>query len=127
MKTITLKNLHKASKQAVFDQVATHLLKQNKQSLGSIHIESPKEQGCAYRGENGLKCAAGCLMADDEYRWGWENWGWGQLVSAKEVPRNHRLLILALQGVHDKYFPNLWRGNLELVAKKFKLNTDAIN
>lgn len=55
---ITLKNLHEATEQQVFDQVAGHLLTQKEV------LPSP---ACFYRGPNGLKCAAGCLIANDEY------------------------------------------------------------
>ena len=56
---ITLKTLGKATAQEVFDQVATHLLTQNERSLDGA--------SCSYRNCDGLKCAAGCLISDDEY------------------------------------------------------------
>lgn len=61
---ITLKNLHEATAQQVFTQVATHLLTQKERSFV---IDDRGEELCAYRGDNGLKCAAGCLISNDEY------------------------------------------------------------
>ena len=55
---ITLATLEQATAQQVFTQVKNHLLKQNEKSMiNGI---------CAYRGSNGLQCAAGCLMSDEE-------------------------------------------------------------
>jgi hypothetical protein len=46
-------------KQAIFDKVTTHLLEQGRPAMN--------EHGCAYRGEDGTKCAIGCLIPDDLY------------------------------------------------------------
>ena len=60
MKTkITLKTLEQATAQEVFDQVAEHMLTQYELSM--------LNDTCVYRGYSGLKCAAGCLIGDDEY------------------------------------------------------------
>ena len=48
------------SQQEVFNQVADHLLTQMKRSY------SKKHKGCQYRGPNGLKCAVGGILTDDE-------------------------------------------------------------
>jgi hypothetical protein len=96
---ITLKTLREASAQAVFDQAATHLLTQNKQS----QLPAQDPEYCAYRGESGLKCAAGCFLADDEYDSSMENSPWYALVTSRDdVPAAHQSLILALQTVHDR-------------------------
>ena len=60
---ITLKTLPQATAQDVFDHVTQHLLKQGKRSVSSTGA-------CQYRTEQAegvLKCAAGCLITDDEY------------------------------------------------------------
>ena len=60
--TITLKTLGQATAQEVFDQVSSHLLTQMKKSI------NPKNPSlCVYHADSGLKCAAGCLISDDEY------------------------------------------------------------
>lgn len=48
------------NKQEIFDKVVSHLRAQKKQALGSNYI-------CAYRGVDGTKCAAGCLITDEVY------------------------------------------------------------
>lgn len=116
---ITLKNLKKVSKQQVFDQVAEHLLKQNKASdIGGV---------CAYRGPRGLKCAAGCLIADDEYNPSWEQKGWNMLVTNGEVPSAHKTLIRDLQTIHDEYNEDEWRKQLFVLADGYKLHTKALS
>ena len=95
---ITLKTLEQASAQEVFDQVVNHLLQQGKKSQNET---SGGDVLCAYRGFNGLKCAAGCLIADDEYKEWFEQRGWRDLVRDEFVPETHGMLIQELQGVHD--------------------------
>lgn len=48
------------TKQEVFDAVARHLLTQRRRSFDG-------KAGCAYRGPEGRKCAAGALLPDDQY------------------------------------------------------------
>lgn len=107
---ITLKTLPQATAQEVFDQVATHLLKQNQKA---INVDGC----CMYRAPSGLKCAAGCLIGDDEYTSEFEYEGWSLLVEDQRlVPDNHLDLILALQRIHDHYDPSLWQEKLSILA-----------
>lgn len=97
--TITLDTLNDATPQEVFDQVATHLLTQNARSTGG------DRGGCFYRSPTGLKCAAGCLIADDEYRGRMDegNSTWRDLFQRGLIPtRRHMNLIEELQNAHDQ-------------------------
>ena len=122
---ITLATLPQATAQEVFDQVATHLLTQMRKSEGAS--EPGGALWCLYRGPNGTKCAAGCLMSDEEYHnlidHGVE---WIVLVYAGAVPNHHRTLISRLQQVHDCYPPNQWHEKLEYYASDFSLNTNVL-
>jgi len=112
--TITLKNLHLATEQEVFDQVANHLLTQKRKSKdGGIY--------CKYRDSKGNKCAAGCLISDKEYDETMENISWAQLVEDRYVPHYHGVLIRDLQIVHDKEYQSRWKSALKRVAKEYKL------
>ena len=117
---ITLKTLGQATEQEVFDQVAEHLLTQMR--------VSENDRGCAYRSPDGLKCAAGCLIGDDEYSREWDagGIGWGQLVTKDIVPHSHGALVGRLQRIHDRYDPEYWKAELANVADYFKLNTNAL-
>lgn len=111
---ITLKTLDAATEQEVFDQVAEHLLKQNAQSKHDL--------GCAYRGNNGLKCAAGCLIADNEYSEEFENRGWAVLVrNIPNFPKRHSGLIQGLQAIHDTRPPVCWPYYLQKLAREYRL------
>ena len=118
---ITLKNLNEASEQEVFDQVATHLLTQKKRAA--------EGEKCKYRTKDGLKCAAGCLLADDEYDPEIEGRDWlGALpLIAYGGGRNHSTLISDLQHVHDETLPIDWFEELDDMANSYRLNKKVLD
>lgn len=92
---ITLANLAEATEQQIFDQVAAHLLKQGVRSVDD-------QTRCLYRGPNGLMCAAGCLIADEEYKPEFDIRGsWTRMVESKAVTNKHEYFIGMLQSMHD--------------------------
>ena len=109
---ITLKTLPDASAHDVFNQVALHLLNQGERAI---------DGDCVYHAPDGLRCAAGCLISDDEYKEGMEWNGWLDLVDAGWVPIEHANLILALQQLHDTESPENWAGALYKLAGKLDL------
>lgn len=124
VKQITLATLADATAQEVFDQVAKHLLTQNKVSVA-------ESGACQYRNE-GLKCAAGCLIGDDEYEIEMDLDGypaglkqginvigssWDDLILRGLVPTTkHDCLIGQLQILHDGINPRNWHNNLKELA-----------
>lgn len=126
---ITLKTMVDATPQQVFDQMATHLLTQAKKSM--------KGEECYYRGAdingepNGLMCAAGCFIADDEYKRTYET----AMVSAvfysygidKKIDPKVFDIILAGQRLHDGIDPVDWRTGLRHMATARCLNHVALN
>lgn len=110
---ITLKTLSQATEQEVFDQVARHLLDQNACSFR-------RGYGCQYRCDT-LKCAAGCLISDDEYDPGIEGADWMTLACDHKVPPDHKKLIRSLQLIHDQNSPDAWRRKLEDLAATYNL------
>ena len=116
---ITLKTLPNATAQEVFNQVAHHLLTQKVRSVGK---DSDGNGGCKYRGDNGTKCAAGCLIADDEYEPAFEDYAWNSLATVQKVVTNeHSALIQTLQQVHDQVDPVIWQQALDERAERFGL------
>jgi hypothetical protein len=113
---VTLKNLHEATEQQVFDQVVHHLLRQG--------IRCKKDSGCMYRleKESGivLRCAAGALIADDEYVIEMDEsddgTGWHDLVNREIVPSYHESLIHELQVIHDEIDPAYWDHQFQKMA-----------
>jgi len=118
---ITLKTLEQATTQEVFDQAAEHLLTQNKQSEG-VHNNGLT---CMYRSPDGLKCAAGCLIGDDEYLSQWERRSWGFVSRVSSVTK-HIDLISSLQSIHDDCEPSQWLVRLKELASSKELNTKVL-
>ncbi len=116
---ITLKTLSQATEQEVFDQVAEHLLKQKQKS--EIIDDTGTSRGCRYKTSGDLKCAAGCLISDDEYNEKMEGLEWGGLVMRGVVPATHDVLIDKLQFIHDSNFINEWKYALQNLAESYKL------
>lgn len=118
---ISLKTLEQATAQQVFDQVSKHLLNQNAKSitLGTFNQ-------CRYKSD-GLMCAAGCLIADDEYEDRMEHIDWIDLVAQNIVPSTHSRLIYNLQEIHDGCEPPQWRNKLTELANNQNLIFNDIN
>lgn len=98
------------TRQEIFETVARHLFRQGVQAIGELpeadQILYKGIEGCAYRGKNGTKCAAGCLIPDELYKPEFENKTVSGLVKldAAELPEfftTELQLIACLQTVHD--------------------------
>ncbi len=118
MKRITLANLHEATAQEVFNQVKTHLLTQMKRAHSGGK--------CCYRNEEGLSCAAGCLIADEEYKTEMDmdfvqGTGWKDMVLLGYFPNIHVSLISSLQNIHDNYAVDAWERELKNKAASYNL------
>ena len=114
---ITLATLKDATAQEVFEQSAKHLLKQNAKSI----LVVKNEKTCMYRHE-GLSCAAGCFISDEEYKTEMEAHTWDNLAAYDKVPNKHIELIKQLQNIHDMSDVENWKNNLINLAKKQKLD-----
>ena len=110
---VTLKTLPISTRQEVFNQIANHLLSQRKSSTN--------RDWCAYRGSGGLKCAAGCLISDQEYCEKMEGNSWDLLVSKEMVPEAHQDLIVKLQRVHDFQSVRNWKRCIQKAAMELGL------
>jgi hypothetical protein len=116
------------SLQSIFDTVSRHLLTQGKRSIDS---DENGQTRCRYRGENGLACAVGCLLTDEEAKevdrpkdatGGSATW-----ISIHLWPQFKDLahavdLLQSLQSVHDKKPVHDWPLGLTQVAHKYDLN-----
>ena len=119
----------KAKLQAIFDRVAAALLEQNEKSVSVVGGNTY----CRYRGDGGLKCAAGHLIPDDLYDAGFELDGFAQLpefvLEACGVGEDEKAvdLVLNLQSVHDSFTPRDWRSRLRQVANTFCLSAEVLD
>lgn len=109
--------------QEIFDRVARHLRDQGAKSQHT-------DERCAYRGENGLKCAVGCLIEDDDLARqmdGLYNADVYDVYHAGLLPEvlyPHIALLRALQDVHDTCGVREWAAVLAGVASDFSLRSD---
>lgn len=113
------KSLKKLTNQQVFDKVAAHLLTQKRRA----QVDSR----CKYRAvlDNGevLKCAAGCLIPDEEYTPNFEGktvyghisseGGWSFEGAVQNVA-----FLFALQTIHDMHPPEEWLVEFATLAQK---------
>ena len=106
------------TKQEIFDKVAVHLVAQNERSWDY--------NTCLYRGPNGLKCAVGCLIPDNEYTPEMETKS-AQFVlpmlSDKTLSNSFELeeMLSNLQRLHDGWTPEHWPQKLRDIAKEYGL------
>ena len=110
--------------QELFNIVATHLLTQNARSLGGT-----TEDICAYRGDNGLKCAVGVLISDKYYEEKFEGLpcSAGVVLKALELSLGFLTadqidLLTRLQIIHDRKLVKDWESYLEELAYEYELD-----
>lgn len=61
--------MSKFTLQQIFDKIVTKLRAQNKRSIAIYKdYEGIPNEGCAYRGENGCRCAIGWMIPNKYYR-----------------------------------------------------------
>lgn len=111
--------------QEIYDIVAAHMLKQNEKS--TYYNNNSNINSCAYRGIDGLKCAAGCLIPEEIYKSDFEGISWTSLIHSHDFPQDHRKLIENLQHIHDSFSVDRWHSGLIDLAQMYSLNTDVLN
>lgn len=128
MKTVTLHNLAQSTPEEVFFHVAYHLYKQGKKA------EDKDDYGdgvCAYRAgkNNELKCAAGCLISDEEFFaiQPFNTESWATLIAENLVPSAHDKLINGLQQIHDNYRVEEWSTALRAYSLGAEINIYHVN
>ena len=113
------------SAQEAFDTVVNHL---RAQKVRSLLPEGSHEPGnCAYRGENGTKCAFGPFIPDDKYTPQMEGLNVLFLIEQYDFLkplREHVYLLSAMQEIHDNYttlqaWERLWRQTAQRFHLKY--------
>jgi len=106
------------NKQEVFDTVVNHLRQQGKKAFDQ------RLGRCLYRTEDGLKCAVGCLIPDNEYSRMMENRSHLNVDSPtlqKIIDQGNYELLISLQRVHDALNAQEWEQGFQRVATRFGL------
>ncbi len=114
----------------IFVKVKNHLLAQNQRSV------TAGDGLCAYRGDNGLMCAVGCLIPDDHYDPKFEGTyvlsnqlrpvlkALGILDGAQYDTAEYEKsadLLERLQSLHDDVDPKNWPQELAALERMFEL------
>lgn len=111
--------------QQVFNHIVNHLMTQKQRS--TVRSDPRDKDRCVYRNRNGLKCAAGCLILEDEYDESIECNDWGSLANASLVPETHSKLIRELQRLHDNSVDaSCWKEELKELGKRWELSLPEI-
>ena len=100
--------------QEAFDKMVAHLRKQGRKA---------QENGtCRYRTKNGLMCAVGCLLTDDEYKRGMEGMGVEHMQRLYGVLQDLDPPLLAeMQDTHDAYDLTEWEERFARTATTYGL------
>lgn len=106
------------TKQEILDKVAKHLLTQNQQSR---RIDEYGKSLCAYRNEEGLMCAAGCLVPEDQFSDIREGRSLSYQPFFRSFPVPEYNLVGELQYIHDTSPVDMWRKQLEGLALRESL------
>jgi hypothetical protein len=108
------------TRQEVFDKVVTHLRKQGRKAELDLSYEDGA-MSCAYRGEEGTMCAAGCLIDDERYDRDLEGSDvtsakvTGALLSSGLSPHDITF-VRELQKVHDGLSTEAWERSWAALA-----------
>lgn len=105
--------------QELFNIVSAHLLKQNSKSTTRVEWDDH----CVYRGDDGKKCAIGCLIPDDKYSTDMEgqNCHADDIRDASGITDDTANLAESLQRLHDITEVIDWRTSLNAVAESYGL------
>lgn len=125
--------MQKLTNQELFDAVVSGLRKQGCKSLTNLNAivwggERPNDTlACAYRGDNGTKCAVGQVIPDEVYNTRIENKSVSWITTiwddSYKLPWNKKSvpLLSELQGVHDMADTKNWEHNWKQLAVEFDL------
>ena len=112
--------------QTIYNQCAAHLLRQAKASYDDVG------EACLYRGPDGMKCAVGYFIRDDQYHENLEGYDakdeelYGPLASylGKAPSPGQSALLFDLQRAHDHYLKcglDYWASRMIEIAKQYGL------
>lgn len=117
--------------QRTFDLVVAHLRKQGKKAFGKVpSLINPGcfLEGYRYRTEDGLKCAAGCLIPDSKYSPDFENvlcFGHSMSQPIEQILKEEGhdpVFVCQLQSIHDGSEPPQWEYKFFGLATEYGLS-----
>lgn len=112
---VSIRNLHEVSEMDVLEFITAHLLSQRKMSRTFTPVLN--RTICRYKHDD-LRCAAGCLIPDEDYRPEMEGNVWYTLINKKMVPPHHAWVIAKAQSIHDFTPVKAWAEELQKLKEK---------
>lgn len=109
---LSFANLNMIPIQTIFDIAARHLLTQKAKSRGTYRDGCT--DGCLYRGPNGLMCAVGPFIAEEEYQPTLEGSNAFDVceILNPNIDFTRQYLLKRLQQIHDEVYPVYWKAEL---------------
>lgn len=108
--------------QEAFNTMVQHLRKQSAKSL-----QAGSDIKCMYRAPNGLRCAVGCLIPDNEYADHMDNSSLCRVIEL--VPALQEIsysLLTMMQSIHDGQEVAEWEDGFLRVATQFRLTVPTL-
>lgn len=112
----------KEKMQLTFDTVYKHLMQQNLRSMVGGK--------CAYRGDDDLKCAIGCLIPDDVFNFTYNSFSIKEPESRAMIPDHYtksQIFLTELQHIHDTKPVSKWDELLRKFAEKWNLEVPELD
>ena len=107
--------------QQTFDTIVNHLRKQGGKSV--VYVCKVYTY-CAYRGAEGRKCAAGCLIPDSIYTKNMEGFSFCAIIDMNEnlyYLRPFTNMIGELQSMHDAFDVTEWEDEMKAIAHRYEV------
>jgi len=112
------------NKRQTFDKVKKHLLKQGERSMKA------DDSICVYHSKEGLKCAVGCLISEEDYKRSFEQKSVFDLerklgtkkletILNMKISDESIMMLFDLQAVHDDVPPKQWEKKLKQLEKRY--------
>jgi hypothetical protein len=102
--------------QEAFNIMVQHLRKQGRKS-----VLLDDHNSCAYRGADGLKCAIGALLSDNEYKAEFEGKPVNFLLDYGLLRNLDNGLLMEMQNVHDFAPVHRWEDRFQDMAEEYSL------
>ena len=118
--------MFKYTEQQAFDEIATHLLTQKKKSLLAKDHPAYGSNLCAYKSDDGSRCAIGALLTDREIDFIGEGEYGGRIRELTRFSDLSDEFINRVQTIHDDVKPSRWIEKLSSLATERGLDKSVL-
>lgn len=108
----TVERIKSSTLRILFDVMANHLMTQRRASFDEIF------RMCMYRSPDGLKCAVGVLIDDQEYTIDLEGNEVDRILG-NDVSQSKLRILQHFQRIHDVHEPSEWEAEIRHLASAY--------